>query len=1148
MQRSIGGASGGFGDYGLGISVDRFGNAYLTGQTTSGGSNPFPTTASAYQTALNSQYGNVFITELGNAQNGSRSLVYSSFLGGSSAIIVGDMGSSIGLDSSGKIYVTGDTTSADFPVTSGAFQTTNSAGGKAFVAAFDPTHSGTQSLVYSTLLGGTNGSQGEVANALAVDSNGDAFVAGSTSSSDFPTTSDAFQTALKNSSWDAFLIELDTTGASLLYSTYFGGSCANGDLGNGVAIDPAGKAHLAGATCSADLPTTAGAYQTTLAGTRNAFVAEIPLPTSAVSIQLTPQNPTLLTGMVQQLSAIATLNNGNSRDLPGRAPWVSPTPSVLTVAPLPQGFALGLGVGTADVTATLGALTASTTVTVVSVPPAPTITSVSRTIGAVGTQVSITGSGFGNVQGSGTVQLGSRPGVVVSWSDTAVVETVATGSVSGTVQVRPSGTPSNSVPFTVITAAITSVSPTSAAAGSQVTITGSGFGSAQGVGQVWLGTAPAQVSSWNDTQVVATVSAGSNSGTAQVLQNGVWSNSVAFTVTGGAPHIASINPNTGSSGTVVTIQGTGFGFSQGSGIAWIGAAQASVNSWSDTQVSATVAASAVSGVAKIQQNGLWSNAVTFTVPSSSSSQLTLNPNVISMVVGDTRSVQALGSNSQPVTGLTWTSSDTTIVTLSTDDPPILTAVTPGNVTITAGGASADVTVYPGLALPPGTVIWSNPGDGSGVAGQFPAVPSASGVDVFAQQNDGSVQAVMSNGAVAWTTPPGNFDLVLPDFQGGYVDWGFNANSVRRLDGITGKPYPAYTSPYNPQYMGLAEPSVHTDGTIFTIEYACAFDACGDALGTPDPTDGAWVVGVDPSTGTSKFKVPTENWTTQLTVDGFCGGFGTSTVNVNSFPGNPMTIAGDGFAYTSYVSKNSIEQRKQSATEPFPVAAYSYFDALQLDTENGNLGAALGDLGSLEQITGLQFSGLRYALENGDQFDAINDVANITPTFRRLCNSTKTVVTKLHILRVGTDGSSSDTIVNQWKDTVARVYAPTPGDTYNYTQVASGPGANVGNVQYIITNADQGAMLSWQLGLGGYCALATDSGCSGGYLASSSEYHLTTTTAGSVASDAIMSPAVAGQYAVLLVLQLQDGSYVGQALSYYLNPALLETEKYNNRPI
>jgi len=76
-------------------------------------------------------------------------------------------------------------------------------------------------------------------------------------------------------------------------------------------------------------------------------------------------------------------------------------------------------------------------------------------------------------------------------------------------------------------------------------------------------------------------------------------------------------------------------------------------------------------------------------------------------------VQALNATGQAVTGLTWTSSDPTVVSLSTDDPPVLTAVAAGHVTITAGAASIDVTVSAAV-LPLGTVIWSNPGDGSGV--------------------------------------------------------------------------------------------------------------------------------------------------------------------------------------------------------------------------------------------------------------------------------------------------------------------------------------------------------------------------------------------------------------------------------------------------
>ena len=95
---------------------------------------------------------------------------------------------------------------------------------------------------------------------------------------------------------------------------------------------------------------------------------------------------------------------------------------------------------------------------------------------------------------------------------------------------------------------------------------------------------------------------------------------------------------------------------------------------------AVVAYGALTGIARVQQNSVWSNALGFTVPSGSN--LTLGPNLINMAVGDTQAIQALGSNGQPVTGLTWASSDPTVVSLSTDDPPILSALGPGHVTIT----------------------------------------------------------------------------------------------------------------------------------------------------------------------------------------------------------------------------------------------------------------------------------------------------------------------------------------------------------------------------------------------------------------------------------------------------------------------------------
>src|SRR5262249_51625536 len=157
------------------------------------------------------------------------------------------------------------------------------------------------------------------------------------------------------------------------------------------------------------------------------------------------------------------------------------------------------------------------------------------------------------------------------------------------------------------------------------------------------------------------------------------------------------------------------------------------------------------------------------------------------------------------TGLTWTSSNPAIVSLSTDDPPVLTAVATGHVTITAGTGSADVTVYApdpvSGGLPMGTTVWSNPGDGSGILQIVRAVPSATGVaDVFALQNDGTVQAITSDGLTAWTADASGalngYGSVIPDFQGGLVlvnVQGGAGYSIVKLDGITGQPVSTYTS-------------------------------------------------------------------------------------------------------------------------------------------------------------------------------------------------------------------------------------------------------------------------------------------------------------------------------------------------------------------
>jgi len=1141
-----GDGSGPFGDFGVGVTVDSFGDAYLVGQTTSDASGPFPTTSGAYQSSLNSSNGNVFVTEIATAHSGSQSLVYSTYLGGSTSNPLGDYGSSITLDSGNKVYIVGDAASSDFPATAGAFQTANSADGKAFVAKFDLSQSGTQSLAYSTLVGGMDSSSGDDGRGIAVDGVGDAFVVGQTSSTDFPTTTDAIQSALRSSGWNAFLTEFSPDGSSLLYSTYIGGSSAFGDVAMDVALDPLGNSYIAGYTESSDFPTTASAYQTTLKGAQSAFVTMLSSPTAVASLAVNPQSPSLVSAETQQFSAIATLNNGNTQDVTAIAVWTSSSSSVIQMSNVAEteGFCVALATGSATVTATVGTVSASGSVTVVTA-PSPVISSITPTSGSGGTQVTVDGSGFGSTQGRGYLWLGSTIGTIVSWTDTEIVATVAPASTSGIVQVTQGGLQSNSVTFTVAISTITSITPTSGLAATQVTINGSGFGTAQGNGQVRLGTMNGIVNSWTDTVVVATVASGSASGNVQILQHGVWSNAVGFTVP--LPTITSISPTSGTSGTSVTVVGSGFGGSQGSGTVWIGGTYAAVSSWSDGTVVATVGNNAVTGVAKVEQNLTWSNAVQFVVPPTggSGTAIILVPNVLNMAVGNTRSIQAVNSVNQPVTGLTWTSSDTTIVTLSTDNPPVLTAVAPGNATIYAGNASADVTVFAGPNLPAGTVHWSNPGDGSGVSQIIPAVPSTSGTDVFAIEKSGNVQAMRADGSVAWTTNASNNSnlynppFVMADFLGGTVV--YTGSTIYSLDAATGQPNPAYVgTSYHDQNWGLGYPAVHTDGTIFTVESSCKPQDCP---GSTDSSTGARVVGIDPATGLSKFQVPVVSGPYRGTVrgdDSLCGTPGTQSGYNLSSP-NGFSIAGDGYAYTSYIELDSTSDVGEPA-QTYPATAFGLFNQIAGAEWATNPSKAIADMATLAAMVPVAnsiYSDFVQAEQAGDSQYAWQLLYGISARIRPYCTANNSKTYKLHVLRVGSDGSASDMVVHEWNAAFVgafwngNVMAGTT--SFNFQQTGPDPLTGI-TTHPIITNADSGALLSWEVFLPAYCATASiDTGCTDN-VPTSVEHHLTTTSGGGVGFDAIWNvpgvPNYEGYYWVVPSLQLQDGSYVGTASYVY----------------
>jgi hypothetical protein len=180
-------------------------------------------------------------------------LAYSTYLGGSG----GDAGNGIAVDAAGNAYVTGFTTSSDFPTTPGAFQTTSGGSYDAFVSKLNAAGS---ALLYSTYLGGSRNDNGL---GIAVDSSGNVYVTGFTGSSDFPTTPSAFQRRI-HSGWDGFVTKLNVVGSGLLYSTYLGGG--RYDQGNAIAVDASGSAYVTGTTASSDFPTTPGAFQTRYRG------------------------------------------------------------------------------------------------------------------------------------------------------------------------------------------------------------------------------------------------------------------------------------------------------------------------------------------------------------------------------------------------------------------------------------------------------------------------------------------------------------------------------------------------------------------------------------------------------------------------------------------------------------------------------------------------------------------------------------------------------------------------------------------------------------------------------------------------------------------------------------------------------------------
>jgi len=254
-------------DRGQSIALDGGGNVYITGYTHSSN---YPTTSGAYDESHNGSY-DVFVSKLNSSLS---SLLASTFIGGGDF----DYGQSIALDGGGNVYITGHTSSSDYPTTPGAYDESFNGACDVFIEIFKCAYdvfvsrldSSLSSLLASTFIGGSGGDYGY---SIALDGDGNVYITGETESSDYPTTPGAYKENYNGGACDVFVSRLDSSLSSLLASTFIGGS--GGDYGRSIALDGGGNVYITGWTSFSDYPTTSGAYDESFNGAYDVFVSKL---------------------------------------------------------------------------------------------------------------------------------------------------------------------------------------------------------------------------------------------------------------------------------------------------------------------------------------------------------------------------------------------------------------------------------------------------------------------------------------------------------------------------------------------------------------------------------------------------------------------------------------------------------------------------------------------------------------------------------------------------------------------------------------------------------------------------------------------------------------------------------------------------------
>jgi len=435
------------------------------------------------------------------------------------------------------------------------------------------------------------------------------------------------------------------------------------------------------------------------------------------------------------------------------------------------------------------------------------ISSVTPASGPVGTTVTINGSGFGSSQGNTLVLFGgSIEATPTSWSPTQIVAPVPSGAMGNGVQLvnNELGLISNVGSFTVPpSVTITSVSPNTGLWGTPITITGTGFGSTQGTTLVAMNGAYATPTSWSNTSIVAPVPTGATA--AGGVSVGT-SAAVPFSVP--AVSITSLSVTSGAVGVPVTITGTNFGASQGTGTVTFNGVQAHATTWSNTSIVTSVPTGSSTGNVVVgASNGQASNGVSFAVTSNAAiTALSPTAGVAGTAVtitganfGSTQGTSTVKFNGTAATPTSW--SATSIVV------PVPTGATDGNVVVSVGGIASNGVAFDATA----TIISLSPT--SGVVG---TVVTITGVNFGT--TTGQVYFSGSSGATpatptSWTNTQIVVPVPVPIIDSGEYGGGNIFVVIHNSSGYSN--YSPFTMPLTP-YIGALYPTEGAVGTVVTI--------------------------------------------------------------------------------------------------------------------------------------------------------------------------------------------------------------------------------------------------------------------------------------------------------------------------------------------